>query len=1291
MKRILLVLTLFLCITSYSQNTNINLADIGSGCNVESASSNKENAFKAITSSTEEGWNTTNETSGAWIKFKFDKAQAVKEIWILSRPIFSYAVNAYNLQFNYNYELAKNITITFSDGSIENVVLKQIDNFQIIALPKEKKTEYIKITINDVWKGTGSGGTGLGKIRIFAADNEISYNLRSFENYNGIDKKAVKQATITIVNPAKEINNVHIVLTKDKKKVDDVIVGTIDANQITEKKIWTFIPQTDDEFDVEVLSGSKAIAKPSKLKITTYKKTYFDGGEFLINSTNHNDLGWLYTQYETANYRSKELILPAMKLMENNPEYCYSMEAVEYIREFFSRHPEKRKEMEKLIKDKRFYWGATDVLMLQTHVGPEKLVHQFYYGRRWLKENIPGADSKMYINADVPGMTYQLPQLLKSAGIDYLVQARLPLGFYYWQGLDGTMLNTYGLRYGNSPKILPKNNDEWLNFIYKREAYYKSHNLPKVFTYDYNEDYLPPNAEYIPFVKEENANMKSFAEAWNYQHKDKKEMQTQPPVLKFTNPEDMLNRIFSKPDINLETIKGEWPDQWCYYDEPSNREGLLNGRKGHNLLLSAEKLFSSVKMLNPNIVYPKAIFDSAWMANCWPDHGWGGNNGLYSDSIYHDSYLRSYTCAQYLMQQAIQNLTKYIPNNDAKKIPLVVYNSLNWERKEATKAEFILPKDWKGFALKDKNNETIPFEITARNADKIHILFNADIPASAYTIYYIEPSKDINSYVKTLSGDSIDNAEFKIVFGNSGIKQYVDKIKDRRYFKTDKFEAGEVLQFSAPGIAWDDLEAMSNISMYDFDKSGNYKSKTIRFVETPIRYIRESETQIKNFKLLQRYIVLKNSKDVELEVELIDWNGTKNKELRVAFPMNIEQKTEGGMTTVPASCLKTPDGKNSGLLGEYFDNPNLFGKPVFSQVDENMAPYWDKGSPGKGIPSDFFSVRWTGTISVPETGDYILGIITDDKGNLYFDDKLVVTNWNPYELNVMKTFKTRLEKGKEYKIKVEFADIVEYAGIRFQWKKDESTTENTKDKAKISYEIPFGSVDYNKDEVDFSILPENSESQFNPQMYGAITKLPYREALNWVNVSTGSYKGYGCLFASDMTVHLFDDQTLNPVNYPIIQHVLLSTRKSLAWNPEYWFEQKGDHKYRMALYFHDGNWRMRYRDGIAFNYPLTTFVANERSIATKATEENKSFVTATPSNIIITSTKQSEDSKGTIIRFYEAEGKKCNAHFNLLKPIKEAFKTNLIEYDPIALPLETDGSLSIPVKPWEIVTIMVKN
>ncbi len=60
---------------------------------------------------------------------------------------------------------------------------------------------------------------------------------------------------------------------------------------------------------------------------------------------------------------------------------------------------------------------------------------------------------------------------------------------------------------------------------------------------------------------------------------------------------------------------------------------------------------------------------------------------------------------------------------------------------------------------------------------------------------------------------------------------------------------------------------------------------------------------------------------------------------------------------------------------------------------------------------------------------------------MYFEDRLVVDNWRPYQKNVMKTYRTVLEKGKEYSIRIEYADSVDYAGIRFQWKRDDFDTE----------------------------------------------------------------------------------------------------------------------------------------------------------------------------------------------------------------------------------------------------------
>ena len=173
--------------------------------------------------------------------------------------------------------------------------------------------------------------------------------------------------------------------------------------------------------------------------------------------------------------------------------------------------------------------------------------------------------------------------------------------------------------------------------------------------------------------------------------------------------------------------------------------------------------------------------------------------------------------------------------------------------------------------------------------------------------------------------------------------------------------------------------------------------------------------------------------------------GIKNKvgdNVKVTFTKGVSSYDEGGaLITVPSSNLKTPDGKE-GLLGEYFDNPELVGKPVHSQVDTNMEFYWDKNSPAPNVPKDFFSVRWTGTITPPETGTYDLGVVSDDRSRLFVNDKLLIDNWRPCDVNIVKTCKVKMEEGKAYNIKMEYADSVDWAGIRFRWKKDNSEQES---------------------------------------------------------------------------------------------------------------------------------------------------------------------------------------------------------------------------------------------------------
>jgi alpha-mannosidase len=374
----------------------------------------------------------------------------------------------------------------------------------------------------------------------------------------------------------------------------------------------------------------------------------------------------------------------------------------------------------------------------------------------------------------------------------------------------------------------------------------------------------------------------------------------------------------------------------------------------------------------------------------------------------------------------------------------------------------------------------------------------------------------------------LENGFLRVVLGRGGLESVYDKRLRQEVLRTGKFFGGEVLQFTAPGLAWEDLET---VTMADFDRTSDHEFPITKSVQGAVRSTVVREAKFKRFLLREQFHLYSRLDRVEIELEVLDWDGEKERELRVVFPVNL-------------------------------------------------------------------------------------------------------------------------------------------------------------DSAQLSYEVPFGTVEIGKDEIDFSPLPPSPDTGFIPQLYGAYKPLRFREAVNWIDASSAGYLGFGCLAASDCTVHLFRDETSNPVSYPVLQHVLLSTRKSFAWNPEYWCTQAGSHRYRMALLPHAGNWRLRYRDGIAFNYPLTAFVGTPGSeVPGVPLPRSAEFLRVEPANLILTAMKKSEDDDRIVLRFYEAEGKGGRARVHLARPIKHACRASLIEEDQEDLQTSADGAVEFAVTPWEIVTI----
>ncbi len=59
------------------------------------------------------------------------------------------------------------------------------------------------------------------------------------------------------------------------------------------------------------------------------------------------------------------------------------------------------------------------------------------------------------------------------------------------------------------------------------------------------------------------------------------------------------------------------------------------------------------------------------------------------------------------------------------------------------------------------------------------------------------------------------------------------------------------------------------------------------------------------------------------------------------------------------------------------------------RTDARVDFGWTLNSPGRGIPFDWYSVRWTGTITIPPSGVQRIGVEGNDGYRLYLDGKLV--------------------------------------------------------------------------------------------------------------------------------------------------------------------------------------------------------------------------------------------------------------------------------------------------------------
>jgi beta-glucosidase len=141
----------------------------------------------------------------------------------------------------------------------------------------------------------------------------------------------------------------------------------------------------------------------------------------------------------------------------------------------------------------------------------------------------------------------------------------------------------------------------------------------------------------------------------------------------------------------------------------------------------------------------------------------------------------------------------------------------------------------------------------------------------------------------------------------------------------------------------------------------------------------------------------------------------------------------GSTTLVPVTALTPPNGQGHGLLAEYFDNADAAGQPKLSRAEPRVFMQQGFVDPAiaAAIPSGPASARWTGTLSAPFTGDYLMSGRGGGFGvpaRIFLDDKELVVTTPSAETPAPARGRGRaalppihvfLEAGHSYKLRVE--------------------------------------------------------------------------------------------------------------------------------------------------------------------------------------------------------------------------------------------------------------------------------
>lgn len=250
-------------------------------------------------------------------------------------------------------------------------------------------------------------------------------------------------------------------------------------------------------------------------------------------------------------------------------------------------------------------------------------------------------------------------------------------------------------------------------------------------------------------------------------------------------------------------------------------------------------------------------------------------------------------------------------------------------------------------------------------------------------------------------------------------------------FKLGMFDPPEMVKYAQIPITENDSEAHRRLSL--------------RAAQESIVLLKNENNLLPLKKDLKKIAVIGPTANSYLML-LGNYNGTPSKYvtplqgIKNKVSRNTAVIFENGCDLIAGTILNnlsseilTAEGQ-PGLKAEYFKNAELAGEPFFTKIDPIDNANWIYGTRLPNLRNEpQYSIRWSGTINVPESGEYNFIVKGEDGFRLFVDNQIVIEDWTEHNELSAKSNHVHLEKGKPHTIKIEYFQSSGRPQLFVQW------------------------------------------------------------------------------------------------------------------------------------------------------------------------------------------------------------------------------------------------------------------